>query len=49
MKQNQDGKPIRVAIIGTSPRSSYLYGPLLAALPEEVTLVSVWGRSELLF
>jgi predicted dehydrogenase len=46
MKQNQDGKPIRVAIIGTSPRSSYLYGPLLAALPEEVTLVSVWGRSE---
>jgi predicted dehydrogenase len=34
-----------VAIIGTSARSSYLYGPILKALPQEVALVSVWGRS----
>ena len=38
--------PIPVAIIGTAKRSSYLYGPLLKALSEDVTLVSVWGRSE---
>jgi predicted dehydrogenase len=36
--------PIRIAIIGTAKRSSYLYGPLLKALPE-VELVSVWGRT----
>ena len=36
--------PLRVAIIGTAPRSSYLYAPLLAAIPG-VKLVSVWGRS----
>jgi predicted dehydrogenase len=38
--------PIRVAIIGTAHRSSYLYGPLLKELRKEVELVSVWGRSE---
>lgn len=38
-------EPLRVAIIGTGKRSDYLYGPILAALPEEVELVSVWGRS----
>ncbi len=38
-------EPLRVAIIGTARRSSYLYGPLLRALPEEVELVSIWGRS----
>jgi predicted dehydrogenase len=38
-------QPIRVAIVGTAKRSSYLYGPLLKSLPEEVELVSVWGRS----
>ena len=38
-------EPIRVAIIGTGKRSDYLYGPILAALPGEVELVSVWGRS----
>jgi len=43
MSRNQ---PIRVAIIGTGNRSSYLYGPLIKALPEEVELVSVWGRSD---
>jgi predicted dehydrogenase len=37
--------PLRVAIIGTAKRSDYLYGPLIKALPEEVNLVSVWGRS----
>lgn len=37
--------PIRVAIIGTAARSDYLYGPLLAAMPDQVELVSVWGRS----
>ncbi len=38
-------EPIRVAIIGTAKRSDYLYGPILAALPETVKLVGVWGRS----
>jgi predicted dehydrogenase len=38
-------QPTRVAIIGTADRSSYLYGPLVKALPAEVELVSVWGRS----
>ena len=38
-------QPLRVAIIGTAKRSDYLYGPLIKALPEEVELVSVWGRS----
>jgi predicted dehydrogenase len=43
---DQSGKqPLRVAIIGTAPRSGYMYGPLLKALPNEVNLVSVWGRS----
>jgi predicted dehydrogenase len=37
-------EPLRVAILGTAARSAYLYGPLLAALPE-VELVSIWGRS----
>jgi len=36
--------PIRIAIIGTAKRSSYLYGPLLKAIPG-IELVSVWGRS----
>src|SRR6266498_3048952 len=38
-------QPLRVAIIGTARRSDYLYGPLLKAMPEDVQLVSVWGRS----
>lgn len=38
-------QPLRVAIIGTAKRSDYLYGPLLQALPEQVELVAVWGRS----
>jgi len=38
--------PLRVAIIGTARRSDYLYGPILHALPHEVELVAVWGRSE---
>jgi predicted dehydrogenase len=37
--------PLRVAIIGTAKRSDYLYGPLINALPDEVVLVAVWGRS----
>ena len=37
--------PLRIAIIGTAKRSDYLYGPLIKALPEDVELVSVWGRS----
>jgi predicted dehydrogenase len=37
--------PLRVAIIGTAKRSDYLYGSLVKALPEDVELVSVWGRS----
>ncbi len=38
--------PLRVAIVGTASRSAYLYGPILKAIPDEVELVSVWGRSE---
>lgn len=38
--------PLRVAIIGTGRRSDYLYGPIIRALPTEVELVAVWGRSE---
>ncbi len=38
-------QPLRVAIIGTAKRSDYLYGPLLRSLPNDVELVSVWGRS----
>jgi predicted dehydrogenase len=38
-------QPLRVAIIGTARRSDYLYGPLIKAMPQDVTLVSVWGRS----
>jgi predicted dehydrogenase len=38
------GRPLRVAIIGTSRRSDYLYGPIIKALPDEVHLVAVWGR-----
>jgi len=41
-----DKQPVRVAIIGTAKRSDYLYGPLVRAMPVEVELVSVWGRSE---
>jgi predicted dehydrogenase len=36
--------PLRVALIGTGRRSSYLYGPLLRAIPG-VQLVAAWGRS----
>jgi predicted dehydrogenase len=38
-------RPLRAAIIGTAKRSDYLYGPMLKALPDEVELVAVWGRS----
>ena len=38
--------PLRVAIIGTAKLSDYLYGPLIRALPAEVELVAVWGRSQ---
>ena len=38
-------QPVRVAIIGTAKRSNYMYGPLIKALPGDVELVSVWGRS----
>ncbi len=37
--------PLRVAIVGTGARSDYLYGPLIKALPNQVELVAVWGRS----
>lgn len=38
-------EPLRVAIIGTAARSSYLYGPMLKTLSGDVKLVSVWGRT----
>ena len=37
--------PLRVAILGTAARSDYLYGPIIQALPEQVQLVGVWGRT----
>ncbi len=42
---NSSALPLRVALIGTGRRADYLYGPLVQALPETVTLVAVWGRS----
>ena len=42
----KDYEPLRIAIIGTGGRSSYMYAPLIAGLSDEVALVSVWGRSE---
>lgn len=42
----EQNSPLRVAIVGTGRRSDYLYGPILHALPDEVELVSVWGRSQ---
>jgi predicted dehydrogenase len=39
-------EPLRVAIVGTARRSGYMYGPIIQALPDEVELVSVWGRSD---
>lgn len=38
-------EPVRIAIIGTAKRSDYLYGPIVKALPEDATLVAIWGRS----
>ncbi len=43
MPKNQ---PIRVTLLGATPRSANVYGPILKALPGEVKLVSVWGRRE---
>src|SRR5512133_1694571 len=45
MNLESNFQPLRVALIGTAPRSSYLYGPMLKALSDQVKLVSVWGRS----
>jgi predicted dehydrogenase len=45
MNLHNPPRPLRVAIIGTSARSNYMYGPLMKALPGEVTLTSVWGRT----
>ena len=39
-------RPLRVALVGTSARSDYLYGPLVRGLPQDTQLVAVWGRSE---
>jgi predicted dehydrogenase len=38
--------PLRIAIVGTAARSSYMYGPIIKALPDKVELVAVWGRSK---
>lgn len=42
----QHGQKLRVAIIGTARRSSYLYAPIVRALAEDVELAAVWGRRE---
>lgn len=39
-------EPLRVAIVGTGARAGYMYGPLIRGLPDQVQLVSVWGRSQ---
>jgi len=41
----QTKEPVRVAIVGTASRAGYMHGPILKALPDEVKLVSIWGRS----
>jgi predicted dehydrogenase len=41
-----DREPIRVAIVGAGRRASYLYGPLIKALPDQMTLVGVWSRTD---
>jgi predicted dehydrogenase len=43
---DKENEPLRVAIIGISKRSDYLYGPLLKELADQVRLVAVWGRSD---
>jgi len=40
----QSGRKMRVAIIGTARRSSYLYAPIVHALTDDMELVAVWGR-----
>jgi predicted dehydrogenase len=42
---SQVKEPVRVAIVGTASRASYMYGPILRALKDEVKLVAIWGRS----
>ena len=37
---------LRVALIGASARSDYLYAPILAGLKDEVELVGLWNRSQ---
>ncbi|MFO7633977.1 MAG: Gfo/Idh/MocA family oxidoreductase [Caldilinea sp.] len=39
-------RKLRVVIVGTAKRSSYLYGPIVRALADDVELVAVWGRAE---
>jgi predicted dehydrogenase len=43
---SETNEPLRLAIVGTGSRASYLYGPLIEKLPDQVELVGVWGRSE---
>jgi len=35
---------LRVAIIGTAPRASVIFGPVLRGLTDELEVVAVWGR-----
>ncbi len=37
---------IRVALVGTGARASYMYAPMVRALGAELELVAVWGRSQ---
>lgn len=48
MREKNKAETLRVAIIGTASRSSYLYGPLIRGLSAglDLELVGVWGRSE---
>ncbi len=37
---------LRIAIVGTSKRSEYMYANIIRGMGDELELVAVWGRSE---
>ena len=37
---------LKIAIVGTSKRSEYMYANLIRGMADELELVAVWGRSE---
>ncbi len=45
MAGGNEKERIRVALVGTGARASYMYAPMVRALGDELELVAVWGRS----